>query len=94
MDEYKYLSARRNYHNAQSHLESLREKQRRSQKRIKHLNIELDQQQSKLQTIDEKLVQAVETLARAKEVYGPLRQQWKEEGAKSFAETGAKRTLN
>jgi predicted nucleic acid-binding Zn-ribbon protein len=77
MDDHKYLIAKRDYHNAQSHLESLREKQRKSSKRINHLNTELEQQQSKLQTIDERLVLAVEKLRLAKEVYGPLRQEWK-----------------
>jgi predicted nucleic acid-binding Zn-ribbon protein len=77
MDDQKYLIAKRNYHNAQSHLESLREKQRKSTKRINHLHTELEQQQSKLQTIDEKLVRAVEKLRLAKEGYGPLRQEWK-----------------
>ena len=78
MDEEKYLTAKRAYQNARLHLESLREKQKKSAKRINHLNTELGQQQSKLQTIDEKLVRAAEKLRLAKEVYGPLRQQFKE----------------
>jgi predicted nucleic acid-binding Zn-ribbon protein len=78
MDDQKYLIAKRDYHNAHLHLESLREKQRKSTKRINHLNAELEQQQSKLQTIDERLERAVEKFRLAKEIYGPLKAQWKE----------------
>jgi len=77
MNEEQYLIAKRNYHNAHGHAESLREKQRKSMSRINHLNTELEQQKSKLQAINEKLVSATEQLRRAKEIYGPLRQEWK-----------------
>jgi len=78
MDEQKYLRAQRNYLNAHSRHESLREKQRRSQKQVHRLEVELGQQQSKLQSINENLVLAIEKLKQAKVVYGPLREEWKQ----------------
>jgi hypothetical protein len=77
MDEQKYLAARRNYHNAHSHHEALQNKQRKCQKQVKAYTVHLQQQEEKLQRINEGLAVAVEKLRRAKEVYGPLRQEWK-----------------
>src|ERR1700733_12920125 len=77
MDEQTYRRAQRNYLNAHQHHESLRLKQRRSQKQVNRLETELGQQQSKLQKLNEDLVLAVEKLRLAKVVYGPLREQWK-----------------
>jgi hypothetical protein len=82
MDEQKYLIARRNYHNAHSHLESLQNKQRKSLKQINRYRTELGQQESKLQTINEQLLLAAEKLRLAKEAYGPLKQEWKRENPK------------
>jgi hypothetical protein len=77
MDEQKYLAAKRTYHNAHSHHESLIAKQRKALKQINRYRTEMGQQESKLQAINERLVSAVEKLRLAKEVYGPLRAEHK-----------------
>ena len=77
MDYEKYLIAKRNHHNAVSHLQSLQNKQRKALKQVKAYTVHLGQQESKLQRINEQLAAAEEKLRLAKEIYGPLRQEWK-----------------
>ena len=78
MDEQKYLVARRNHRNAVAHLEALKNKQRKCEKQVKAMSVLLEQQQEKLQRINQSLALAGEKLRIAKEVYGPLRMEWKQ----------------
>lgn len=77
MDYGKYLIAKRDHHNAVSHLQSLQNKQRKALKQVNAYTVHLHQQESKLQRINEQLAAAEEKLRLAKEIYGPLRQEWK-----------------
>ncbi|HTV59159.1 MAG TPA: hypothetical protein VMJ93_09835 [Verrucomicrobiae bacterium] len=82
MDEQKYLVARRNHRNAVAHLEALKTKQRKCERQVKAMSVLLEQQQDKLQRINEGLALAVAKLRFAKEVYGPLRMEWKKANPK------------
>jgi hypothetical protein len=77
MDEQKYLIARRNHQNAVAHLQAMQNKQRKVLKQVKAYSDHLRQQDEKLQRINEGLALAVEKLRKAKEIYGPLRREWK-----------------
>jgi hypothetical protein len=83
MDEQRYLLARRNHQNAVAHLEAMQNKQRKCQKQVKAYTVHLQQQEEKLQRINEGLAAAVGKLRRAKEVYGPLRAEWKAQNPKN-----------
>ena|ERR1700733_14829423 len=83
MDEQKYLIARRNHQNAVAHLAAMQNKQRKVLKQVKAYTDHLRQQDEKLQRINEGLAAAVEKLRLAKEVYGPLRQEWKRNNPKN-----------
>jgi hypothetical protein len=77
VDEEKYLIAKRNHSNAVAHLQAMQNKQRKCLKQVKAYTDQLRQQDEKLQRINDGLALAVEKLRKAKEVYGPLRQEWK-----------------
>ncbi|MGB8801878.1 MAG: hypothetical protein WCC97_14430 [Candidatus Acidiferrales bacterium] len=77
MDENKYLIAKRNHQNAVAHLQATQNKQRKCLKQVKAYTLFLQQQEEKLQRINESLALAVEKLRLAKETYGPLRAEWK-----------------
>jgi predicted nuclease with TOPRIM domain len=76
--EREYLKAKQTYQQAHEHHETLRKKIRKTQKLVNSLTAELGNQSGKLQRMSEDLVRTIEWLKKAKAVYGPLRQAWKE----------------
>jgi len=56
----------------------MQNKQRKCLKQVKAYTDHLRQQDEKLQRINEGLAAAVHKLRKAKEVYGPLRHEWKQ----------------
>jgi DNA-binding transcriptional regulator GbsR (MarR family) len=76
--ERTYLKAKRDYYQIHRHHEALRVKIHKTSKLVNALTAELNNQSSKLQRMNEDMARTIERLRKAKEVYGPLRQQWKE----------------
>ena len=84
-NERIYMRAKREYDALHGHHEALRVKIRKQQKVVNALSAELNNQSSKLQRMQEDLAQTIERFKAAKEVYGPLRQAWKETHPKERA---------
>jgi chromosome segregation ATPase len=79
MTDTAYGIAKVKYHNAQKHLEAVEKKHRKRLSRIESLRVELNQTESSLPSLSEKLEQAKDDVKAARLTYRTLRQERKVE---------------
>jgi uncharacterized protein involved in exopolysaccharide biosynthesis len=75
--EKEYSAVKSRYHNAQKHLASMETKYRQQLKKVDSLRRQLEAEEPILQHRVEKYESAKEHLNQCREVYRPLKQQWK-----------------